>query len=48
MKEYEAMQRKFEVEKTAKNRAYYFILDAGHFNEYAAYCKTESEVTHRS
>lgn len=48
MKGYEAMQRKFEVEKTAKNRAYYFILDAGHFNEYAAYCKTESEVTHRS
>ena len=29
--------------KRKKNQAYYFILAAGHFDEYAAFSKTESD-----
>lgn len=37
------LRRRFETECDAKNRAYYFILAAGHFDEYATFCKTESD-----
>lgn len=32
--------RKFEIEKNAKNKAYYFILSHNLFNEFAEFCKT--------
>lgn len=31
--------RKFEIEKNAKNEAYYFILSNGLFKEFAEFCK---------
>ena len=31
--------RKFEIEKNAKNAAYYFILSNGLFKEFAEFCK---------
>ena len=32
--------RKFEIEKNAKNKAYYFILSNGLFEEFAEFCKS--------
>ena len=32
--------RKFEIEKNAKNRAYYFILSNGLLEAFAEFCKT--------
>lgn len=29
----------FEVEKNAKNRAYYYIISSGNFNRFAEFCK---------
>lgn len=31
--------RKYEIEKNAKNEAYYFILSNGLFKEFAEFCK---------
>lgn len=32
--------RKFEIEKNAKNEAYFFILSHNLLNEFAEFCKT--------
>lgn len=32
--------RDFEIEKNAKNKAYYFILSNGLLEEFAEFCKT--------
>ena len=32
--------RKFEIEKNAKNKAYFFILSHNLLNEFAEFCKT--------
>lgn len=35
----EAIQRNYEIEKTCKNEAYYFILSSGNFKKFAEFHK---------
>lgn len=37
--------RKFIVEMDAKNTAYFFILENGHFDAFSEYCKKERRTT---
>lgn len=40
--------RKFEIEKNAKNEAYYFILSNGLLEDFAEFCKTyRSNAPHK-
>ncbi len=38
-KQLDQMTQKFEIEKNAKNRAYYFVISSGNFKRFAEYCK---------
>lgn len=38
--------QKFEIEKNAKNEAYYFILSNGLFKEFAEFCKNYHSNDH--
>ena len=35
----ESYKNALEVEKNAKNKAYYFIISSGNFNRFAEFCK---------
>ena len=35
----ESCRNALEVEKNAKNKAYYFIISSGNFNRFAEFCK---------
>ena len=39
-------QRRFQIEKDAKNKAYSFILSAGHLSEFDEYCKLQKGTNH--
>lgn len=42
------LTKMFEVEKDAKNQAYFFILSHGHFDEFREFCLSyRSEDSHR-
>lgn len=40
--EKEQLVARLLIEKDAKNQAYYFILERGHFDEFYTYCESES------
>lgn len=33
------LKQYFEIEKNAKNKAYYYIISSGNFNRFAEFCK---------
>lgn len=35
----ESCRNALEIEKNAKNKAYYFIISSGNFNRFAEFCK---------
>ena len=35
----ESCKNAMEIEKNAKNKAYYFIISSGNFNKFADFCK---------
>ena len=35
----ESCKNAIEIEKNAKNKAYYFIISSGNFNRFAEFCK---------
>ena len=36
--------KKFNIEKSCKNQAYFFILDNGHINEFKEYCAAHPRI----